>query len=98
VAYATLLERKVMAGIQRRRGPSVVGVFGLGQPFADGLKLFIKEIFTGKSNKYLFLFAPVMFLARIIELVSCTFKLNAVVQMLIRHIICLAVSHYLFMA
>ena len=68
-----------MAAIQRRRGPSVVGVLGLGQPFADGLKLFIKEIFTHKSNKYLFLFAPVMFLARIIKLVNNTFKLNAVV-------------------
>jgi NADH:ubiquinone oxidoreductase subunit H len=46
VAYATLLERKVMASIQRRRGPSVVGVLGSLQPFADGLKLFAKEINT----------------------------------------------------
>jgi NADH-quinone oxidoreductase subunit H len=42
-----------------------VGILGLLQPFADGLKLFIKEILSSKSNKILFIFAPVLFLARI---------------------------------
>ncbi len=40
---------------------------GLLQPFADGLKLFVKEILSSKSNKILFITAPVIFLARINE-------------------------------
>src|SRR5690242_8038648 len=61
VAYLTLAERKIMAGIQRRRGPNVVGIFGLLQPLADGLKLFLKEtIFPSSANIKLFIFAPIL--------------------------------------
>jgi NADH-quinone oxidoreductase subunit H len=61
VAFFTLLERKIMAGIQRRRGPNVVGILGVLQPFADGLKLLIKEtIIPSKANKVIFILAPIL--------------------------------------
>ena len=59
VAYYTLAERKVMASIQRRLGPNLVGPWGLLQPLADGLKLIIKEIvIPNKANTFLFVFSP----------------------------------------
>jgi NADH-quinone oxidoreductase subunit H len=61
VAYMTYVDRKVWASIQLRRGPNVVGVFGLGQPFADGLKLLLKEtIVPSSANTVLFLIAPMI--------------------------------------
>ncbi len=61
VAFFTLAERKLMAAIQRRKGPDVVGFWGFLQPLADGLKLLFKEIiFPYRSLKFLFLFSPML--------------------------------------
>jgi NADH-quinone oxidoreductase subunit H len=59
VAYLTLMERKVMASMQMRRGPNVNGLFGVLQAFADAIKMITKEtIIPSGANKFLFLFAP----------------------------------------
>ena len=61
VAYFTLAERKILGAIQRRRGPNVIGVFGLLQPLSDGLKLMVKEIIVpSNANKVIFIFSPGM--------------------------------------
>jgi NADH-quinone oxidoreductase subunit H len=61
VAYLTYAERKVLAAIQVRKGPNVVGPFGLWQPFADAIKMLMKEtIIPSGSNRFLFLIAPMI--------------------------------------
>ena len=61
LAFAIYMDRKVWAAVQMRRGPNVVGPFGILQPFADFLKFAFKEpIFPDGANRVIFLFAPVL--------------------------------------
>lgn len=60
VAFMTIIERKQLAAHQRRVGPTIVGYYGIAQPFADALKLILKEtVIPSQSNKVLFYLAPV---------------------------------------
>lgn len=71
IAYFTLMERKIMASIQRRKGPNVNGFHGLLQPLSDGLKLLLKEIVVpSRSNKFLFIASPIFFLTIALSLWS----------------------------
>jgi len=60
VAFITIVERKVLAAMQRRVGPNTTGWYGILQPFSDALKLIVKEtVIPSQANKVLFYLAPI---------------------------------------
>ena len=69
VAFYTLLERQILAAIQRRQGPNVIGFYGILQAIADGVKLLLKEtVIPRSSDKLIFVLSPILTFALALSL------------------------------
>ncbi len=82
VAYLVYFERKVIAAMQLRKGPSTVGPFGLLQPLADAIKLLFKEVIVpSKANRLLFMIAPMLtFILALIAWAVIPFNAEVIVE------------------
>lgn len=82
IAYITLGERKILGSMQRRKGPNIIGIYGILQPIVDGVKLLLKENIIPQKSKYIYyIIAPILtFILSILIWIVLPFNLNIILN------------------